>query len=108
MKTDARSLGVFVVLVVVTATPAFAGQHWEIEAHGGVLTSTNPETGTSTLPPAGPDIPLNGPVATSITRQVPSWYFGDGAAILNEILGPRSPARIAPLDPLLESRTVDR
>ncbi|HEX7798523.1 MAG TPA: hypothetical protein VF456_29365 [Vicinamibacterales bacterium] len=103
-----RSAGLFALLAFGTATHVFAGQNWEIEAHGGVLTSTNPSSGTSTLPPIGPDIPLNGPASTSITRQVPSWYFGDGAAILNEILGPRSPVQIAPLDPLLESRIVDR
>jgi hypothetical protein len=103
-----RSAGLLALLVLGTATHLFAGQKWEIEAHGGVLTSTNPSSGTSTLPPIGPDIPLIGSVPTSITRQVPSWYFGDGAAILNEILGPRSPIQIAPLDPLLESRIVDR
>jgi len=73
-----------------------------------LFTSTNPSSGTSTLPPIGPDIALNGPLPTSVTRQVPSWYFGDGAAILNEILGPRAPVQMAPLDPLLESRIVDR
>ena len=108
MNAHVRSAGLFVVLVVVTATHAFAGQNWELEAHGGVLTSTNPTSGTSTLPPIGPDLPLNGPGSLSITRRVPSWYFGDGAAILNEIIGVRSPARIAPLDPALESRIVER
>jgi len=103
-----RSAGVFALLVLGMATHLFAGQSWEIEAHGGVLTSTNPSSGTATLPPIGPDIPLNGPVPTSITRQVPSWYFGDGAAILNQIVGPRAPVQIAPLDPFLESRIVDR
>jgi opacity protein-like surface antigen len=103
-----RSAGLFALLVLGTATHVFAGQNWEIEAHGGVLTSTNPSSARSTLPPIGPDIPLNGPASTSITRQVPSWYFGDGAAILNEILGPRAPIQIVPLDPLLESRIVDR
>lgn len=103
-----RSAGLFALLVVGTATHVFAGQKWEIEAHGGVLTSTNPSSGTSALPPIGPDIPLSGSVPTSITRQVPSWYLGDGAAILNQILGPRAPIQIAPLDPLIESRIVDR
>jgi opacity protein-like surface antigen len=108
MTTHVRLVGLLLALVAATTTPAFAGQGWEIEAHGGVFTSTNPDRGTSGLPPVGPDIPLNGPLPTSITRQVPSWYFGDGAAILNEIIGIRSPARIAPLDPLLTSRIVDR
>jgi hypothetical protein len=40
MNAHVRSAGLFVVLVVVTATHAFAGQNWELEAHGGVTTST--------------------------------------------------------------------
>jgi hypothetical protein len=94
--------------VAATATQAFAGQGWEIDVHGGVLMSTNPTGGTSALPPAGVDIPINAPLSTSITRRVPSWYFGDGAAILNQILAARSPARIVPLDPMLQSRVVER
>jgi opacity protein-like surface antigen len=103
-----RSAGLFALLVLGTTTHVFAGQNWEIEAHGGAFTSTNPSSGTSTLPPIGPDIPLNGSLPTPITRQVPSWYFGDGAAILNQILGARSPVRITPLDSVLASRFVDR
>jgi hypothetical protein len=110
MAVRTRFLSILAVplLVVATATEAFAGQGWEIDVHGGVLTSTNPTTGTSALPAAGPDIPINGPFSTSFTRRVPSWYFGDGATILNQILGARSPARIVPLDPVLQSRVVER
>jgi opacity protein-like surface antigen len=108
MRAPLGLVGFFSVLVVATATHAFAGQRWEIEAHGGVLMSTNPTNGTVALPPAGPDIPLNAALPNSITRRVPSWYFGDGAAILNQIVGVRSPVKIAPLDPMLESRIVER
>jgi hypothetical protein len=108
MKAPLRLVGFFLVLVVATATHAFAGQGWEIEAHGGVLMSSNPTNGTAALPPAGPDIPINAALPNSITRRVPSWYFGDGAAILNQIVGVRSPVKIAPLDPMLESRIVER
>jgi hypothetical protein len=109
MNARRRLLGSFAIPLVVmaTAAPASAGQGWEIDVHGGVLTSTNPTNGTSALPPAGADIPL-GPLSTSFTRRVPSWYFGDGAAILNQILGVRSPVRIVPLDPILQSRVVER
>lgn len=108
MTMNVRLIGVLLVLAAMTATQASAGQGWEIEAHGGVLASTNPTNGTATLPPIGPDIPLFGSGNTSSTRQVPSWYFGDGAAILNGILGTFSPMRIVPLDPVLGSRIVDR
>src|SRR5215475_1856210 len=108
MNSHVRSVGLVAVLVAAAANHAFAGQRWEIEAHGGVLSSTNPTNGTATLPPIGPDIPVGGPGSSSSTRQVPSWYFGDGAAILNGILGTFSSARIVPLDPVLESRIVER
>jgi hypothetical protein len=97
-----------VQLLALTTTHAFAGQKWDIDVHGGVLISTNPTGGTSALPPAGADVPINGILGTSVTRRVPSWYFGDGAAILNQIIGVRSPIRVAPLDPMLESRIVER
>jgi hypothetical protein len=108
MRAPLRCACFYSILVVATATHAFAGQKWEIEAHGGVLMSTNPTGGTTALPPASPDIPLNAALPNSITRRVPSWYFGDGAAILNQIVGVRSPVKIAPLDPMLESRIVER
>jgi hypothetical protein len=101
-----RIVGLFVALALAAGTDAFAGQSWEVEAHGGVLTSSNPSSGTASLPPIGPDIPLGGP--GSITRRVPSWYFGDGAAILNQIIGLRSSSRIVPLDPVLGSPLVER
>ena len=108
MRAPLRFVGFLSALIVATATHAFAGQGWEIEAHGGVLMSSNPTNGTAALPPAGPDIPLNAALPNSITRRVPSWYFGDGAAILNQIVGVRSPVKIAPLDPMIESRIVER
>src|SRR5262245_48486722 len=110
MRRRARLVGLLNVVLIVagTATRALAGQHWDVDVHGGALVPTNPGSGTSALPAPGPDIPLGVPTSSAITRRVPSWYFGDGAAILNQILGPRSPARIAPLDPILESRVVDR
>jgi hypothetical protein len=100
-----RVLSFFVLLVLASATHVFAGQGWEIEAHGGVLTSGNPSSGTASLPPIGPDILVG---VISVGRRVPSWYFGDGATMLNQIIGTRSPARIIPLDPVLESRIVER
>ena len=110
MRVSAQIACFFLVpfVVVATASRSLAGQDWEVEAHAGALMTTNPTGGASALPPVGPNLPLNGPSPTSITRRVPSWYFGDGAAILNQILGPRSPARIVPLDPILQSPIVER
>ena len=107
MRVRVRIVGLLVLSLVIeaSASRALAGQRWEVEAHGGALVSSNPTGGTSALPTPGPNIPLGG---TSITRRVPSWYFGDGAAILNQILGARSPVRIVPLDPILQSPVVER
>ena len=105
--SSARLVGILLVPLIVEATAslAIAGQRWEVEAHGGALLSSNPTSGTTALPLPGPDIPLG---ATSITRRVPSWYFGDGAAILNQILGALSPVKIVPLDPILQSPIAER
>jgi hypothetical protein len=107
MRVRVRIVGLLVCSLVIEATTsqAVAGQKWDVEAHGGALVSSNPTSGTSALPTPGPDISLGG---TSVTRRVPSWYFGDGAAILNQVQGARSPVRIVPLDPILQSPIVER
>jgi hypothetical protein len=107
MRVSARIVGLLVVSlgIELTASQAVAGQRWEVEGHAGALVASNSTGGTSVLPAPGPDIPLGG---TSVTRRVPSWFFGDGAAILNQILGARSPVKIVPLDPVLQSSIVER
>jgi hypothetical protein len=83
---------------------------WEIEVHGGGTISTSPARGTGSLPPAGatitnPAFNVNGrPVTTHV---VSSWYFGDGASLLNRAL-PFVRAPIIPLDSVLESPFVRR
>src|SRR5262245_8132801 len=110
MSAWMRFLGILAVplAVMTTATQAFAGQGWEIDVHAGFLAVTNPVGGRSEVPPAGADLPINSPLSTAFTRRVPSWYFGDGAAVLNQILGARSLTRMVPLDPMLQSRMVER
>ena len=39
--------------------------------------------GSVTLPPAGAPIVTSSPIFPS--RQVPSWFFGDGATLLNDV-----------------------
>src|SRR5262249_58086236 len=68
MTINVRLIGLLLALAAMTATHASAGQGWEIEAHGGVVASTNPTSGTATLPPIGPNIPLFGSGNTSSTR----------------------------------------
>jgi hypothetical protein len=95
--------------VLAAATPrAFAGQAWEIEVHGGGLITTNPTHGTIEMPPPSSSVPIS-PLQPSFTIEpVPSWFFGDGAALLNGALPARLGAGIVSLEPVLTSRFVER
>jgi hypothetical protein len=76
-----------------------APEKWELEVHGGGWFATNPQGGTVAFPQAGPPLPL----ATGGTGpRVSSWYFGDGAALLNANLS-SAPFRssLSPLDDVL-------
>jgi len=81
-------------------------QSWEVEVHGGGAFVNNLGGGTAgALPPATPFTTLFG----DPSRRVSSWYFGDGAAFLNDVLFQfGTPERITPLDPVLGSRFGER
>ncbi|PYR78662.1 MAG: hypothetical protein DMF86_05380 [Acidobacteria bacterium] len=69
---------------------------WSIEVHGGANAPTNPSGGTSALPPPGVTFST---LVGRDSRRVPSWYFGDGASLLNQIAQSLfTSARITPLD----------
>ena len=69
---------------------------WSIEVHGGANAPTNPSGGTSALPPPGVTFST---LVGRDSRRVPSWYFGDGALLLNQIAQSLfTSARITPLD----------
>jgi hypothetical protein len=98
---------------VVASAQSSSGRRWEVEVHGGGIVSTNPGGGTVALPGRG--APLTGPIlivngVPAVSRAVSSWYFGDGAALLNEaqasirLVG----TRITPLDAVLQSPFVER
>jgi opacity protein-like surface antigen len=98
-------------------TGAAAGQStvpthkWEIEVHGGGMLATAPMDGTGALPGPGPAIttPFTIPAGVSTGRLVSSWYFGDGASLLNQAASSfRLGGHITPLDPVLESPFVRR
>src|SRR5262249_5511268 len=76
---------------------------WEIEVHGGGAFGSQPSDGTGSLPPPGPAFTT---AASRSSRRASSWYFGDGAALLNAInasfMGLLAPTgRITPLDAVL-------
>ena len=82
------------------------GTSWEIEFHGGGAFVNALSRGTGSLPaPGGPFTSVTG--ATS--RAVSSWYVGDGAQLINEVLFSFGVSeRITPLDSILKSRLGER
>jgi hypothetical protein len=100
----------FGALLVAVAAPAAAqnSPKWEIEFHAGGLLSNNPGDGTSSLPPAGAPFATQG---GRPSRRVSTWYFGDGASLLNDIMAafPSRPSqRITPLDAVINAPLATR
>jgi hypothetical protein len=88
------------------APAAPAGARWEIELHGGVSSTGRPQSGSITMPPAGAPILTSSPIFPS--RQVSTWFAGDGASLLNEVSAElRLTPRLTPLDAALESIGLD-
>lgn len=70
---------------------------WEVEGAGGWLWSSASGDGPFAVPPAGPPLSTSSPIFP--TRQVPSWWFGDGALLLNGVNSEFGvPARLSPLE----------
>jgi len=94
-----RTSALLLVVVCASSSTAAAQGRWEIEVYGGAVVSRAASDGKQTLPPAGAPIVTSSPLFPS--RQVPSWFFGDGAALLNGVSEEfQGTSRIAPLDPL--------
>ncbi len=94
-----------VLFALLVALPA-AGQErtWEIEVFAGAVARTSASEGSRTLPPAGAPLVTSNPTFPS--RETPSWLFGDGASLLNAVLGQfGSTAQVAPLDPAFAAAT---
>ena len=60
-----------------------ADTRWELEVAGGLSLGRVTHRGRLDLPPAGAPIDTSSPVFPS--WRVPSWFFGDGAAFLNNV-----------------------
>lgn len=75
-----------------TTTPRF-----EVEAYGGFGRFLDAGAGALSLPAAGAPITTSNPMFPS--RRVPSWFFGDGATLLNDVATQLElSSRITPLD----------
>jgi len=99
------------VLWAVLSAPAAGmaqGNAWEVEVHGGRLFTPDITGGSGSLPAPG------SPFTTTPgfgSRRVSSWFFGDGAQLLNGVASfPvfNTSSRITPLDPVLNNPLADR
>src|SRR5262245_18702342 len=103
-KTSHRLAAIAAVWLLASASPVLAqsggAARWEIEGYGGVAFPRVLSGGDTTLPPPGPPLTTSSPIFP--TRQVPSWFFGDGATLLNDVNGEFGvSSRIEPLDAIL-------
>jgi hypothetical protein len=98
-------LGVMVPATAAAQAGSGAGR-WEIEVHGGVGMERNATDGSGALPPPGEAFQS---VVGVPSRRASTWYFGDGALLLNQIngsfaaVGAPTSGRITPLDPVLQA-----
>ena len=79
---------------------------WDIEFHGLFGFGSTSDGGSGELPKPGASFTTGGGTES---RLVPSWYFGDGAKLFNDVLGAlgRSEA-IVPLDSVMTGHAVDQ
>ena len=87
-------------------TPKPDTTRWEIEAHVTYGGSDPASGGSGKLPSAGPTFQTAGGFDS---RHVPTWYFGDGAQLLNDTLQSLGrPERITPLDNMLTGASAEQ
>lgn len=83
---------------------------WTLEVHGGISGGATPSGGTAGQFPAGATLQTE----VSPSRVIPSWFFGDGAALFNEVRSQFASRfnvqypQIAALDRALTSVPVER
>ena len=96
------AIGLFLTLISAAPSLAQTDRRWEIEGVGGLSRGTVSSSGTATLPEPGAPIPSTSPIFPS--RRASSWFFGDGAEMLNRVNDAFGvAARIVPLDEALRS-----
>lgn len=109
---------ILIVGLLVVGIPAGAGAQssrksntprWEVEGFGGAGFDASATDGSGALPPAGASFTT---VVGGSSRHASTWYFGDGAALLNQINAAFSTGlisgRITALDPVLQSAAARR
>lgn len=97
VATTAMILSVGVPVPAAAQSPSAL---WQVEPYGG-LSAPFASAGSQTLPAAGAPIVTSNPTFPS--RAVPSWFFGDGASLLNGVNADFGvAARAVPLDSALQ------
>jgi hypothetical protein len=77
-------------------------RRWEVEWYGGLSLDNPPSSGAARLPAPGAPLTTSSPLFPS--REIPSWFFGDGAALLNDVNAAFGLAsRLSPLDAAFDS-----
>jgi hypothetical protein len=106
------SRGLLALTVTISASTATAQPKWEIDFHGGGTFAGNATGGRAQLPEPGTPFTT---AAGTPSRRASSWYFGDGAKLLNEINAtflsfelPAAVGRMTSLDPVLNARLAER
>ena len=90
--------------LALSSSAAAQDRRWEVELDAGGVVSAPASAGSVSLPGPGAALVTSSPIYPA--REIPSWLFGDGARLLNDVNAEFGVAgRITPLDPLL--RTPD-
>lgn len=106
------AVGAALLLVPVIAEAQTQPGKWTIELYGGGSSSSAPSN-DGPIPSFAPGTPFTAESGQP-SRAVSSWYFGDGAALLNSVLTQFSSisgstlTRITPLDDALRSGGASR
>ena len=100
-----RRIAAGILAALAVTTPAWAqDRRWEVEFVGGAVVSAPASAGSVSLPAPGAALVTSSPIFPA--REIPSWLFGDGARLLNDVNAQFEVAgRLTPLDALL--RTPD-
>jgi len=98
-----KRIALATVAALTLARPGAAqDRRWEIEFVGGGVVSSPASVGSVSLPAPGAPLVTSSPLYP--TREVPSWLFGDGASLLNDVNSQFGVApRVTPLDSLLRT-----
>jgi hypothetical protein len=104
--TRAKTLAGVLSLLLLPHRAVAQGSGWEIEGQIGVALTRTPTSGSIALPPPGSPITTSSPTVPS--RAIPSWLFGDGTSLLNNVLGQFGvPLQVTPIEAGLASSGGD-